>query len=110
MIDSRRRTYAFLCLLPALALAGPRAASAGNLAVSAGTEWLWIDGQPQPKEITGDPRENFLYGSVGAEGTAGIPLWIAAVLPRIFPDYLPGPGGYASLGLPWEEGKEFPAG
>jgi hypothetical protein len=110
MIDSRRRIFALLGLLPALVLAGPREAAAGNLAVSAGTQWLWIDGRPQPQEITGDPRENFLYGSIGAEGTAGIPYWIAVVLPRIFPEYLPGPGGYASLGLPWEEGKEFPTG
>lgn len=110
MSDSRRRTFALLCLLTALALGGPRAAGAGNLAVTAGREWLLIDGQPQPVEITGDPRENFLYGSIGAESTAGIPYWIVVVLPRIFPDYLPGPGGYASLGLPWEEGKEFPTG
>ncbi len=70
----------------------------------------FVDGRPQPVEITGDPRENFLYGSVGAEGEQGIPYWLIPVLPRIFGDYLPGPGGYASLGLPWEEGKEFPAG
>jgi hypothetical protein len=68
------------------------------------------DGKPQPAEIIGDPRENFLYGSIGGENEAGLPYWILMVLPRIFPEYLPGPGGYASLGLPWEEGKEFPAG
>src|SRR5215218_2007677 len=68
------------------------------------------DGKPQPAEIVGDPRENFLYGSIGGENEAGLPYWILMVLPRIFPEYLPGPGGYASLGLPWEEGKEFPAG
>jgi len=65
---------------------------------------------PQQKSITGDPETNFLYGSIGAESQAGIPYWILVVLPRIFDDLLPGPGGYASLGLPWEEGKELPAG
>jgi mono/diheme cytochrome c family protein len=65
---------------------------------------------PQPAAITSDPREYFLYGSIGGENQRGIPYWILVVLPRIFPEYLPGPGGYASLGLPWEEGKEFPAG
>jgi mono/diheme cytochrome c family protein len=65
----------------------------------------------QPDWITGDPEMNFLYGSIGSESQAGIPYWIVVVLPRIFgPEYLPGPGGYASVGLPWEEGKEFPVG
>lgn len=65
---------------------------------------------PQPVSITGDPRSNFLYGSVGGEAEAGIPYWIIIALPQMFPEYLPGPGGYASLGLPWEEGKELPMG
>ena len=29
--------------------------------------------QPQPEEITSDPRENFLYGSIGGEEETGIP-------------------------------------
>ena len=66
--------------------------------------------EPQPGWITADPRDNFLYGSIGAERTAGIPYWIWLVLPRICPDQLPGQGGYAALGRPWEEGKEMPAG
>jgi hypothetical protein len=65
---------------------------------------------PQPASITGNPETNFLYGSIGAESQAGVPYWILVVLPRIFDDLLPGPGGYASLGLPWEEGRELPAG
>jgi mono/diheme cytochrome c family protein len=100
MESTRRSEILLLLLLLVLGLGGPQRAAAGNFS----------DGTPQPKEITGDPRENFLYGSIGGENEAGIPYWIVAVLPRIFPEYLPGPGGYASLGLPWEEGKEFPAG
>ena len=65
---------------------------------------------PQPESITGNPERNFLYGSIGAEGEAGIPYWIVVVLPRIFDDLLPGPGGYASLGIPWEPGVELPVG
>ncbi len=65
---------------------------------------------PQAAWITEDPEAEFLYGSVGAEAQAGIPYWIVVVLPRIFDDLLPGPGGYASLGLPWEEGRELPVG
>ena len=65
---------------------------------------------PQPGWITADERSNFLYGSVGAERDAGIPYWIWLALPRMFPEYMPGNGGYVSLGFSWEEGKEMPAG
>jgi mono/diheme cytochrome c family protein len=66
---------------------------------------------PQPEWITGNPEREFLYGSIGSESAAGIPYWIVVVLPRIFgEEYLPGPGGYASVGLPWEQGREFPVG
>ncbi|HEX4960361.1 MAG TPA: hypothetical protein VF173_05955 [Thermoanaerobaculia bacterium] len=107
---AQRRVFVLLALLLAATLGHVRPAAAGSLAFPPGTVWLWIDGEPQPKEITGDPRQNFLYGSIGAESASGIPYWIIVTLPRIFPEYLPGPGGYASLGLPWEEGKEFPTG
>ena len=65
---------------------------------------------PQPEWITANGRTDFLYGSVGAERDAGMPYWIWLALPRIFPEYLPGPGGYASLGFPWEETREMPVG
>jgi len=55
-------------------------------------------------------EEQFKYGSMGTEDHDGIPYWIWLVLPRVFPDKLPGPGGYTSLGLTWEEGKEMPVG
>ena len=55
-------------------------------------------------------EEQFKYGSVGAEVNRGIPYWIWVVLPRVFPDLLPGPGGYQSFGLVWEEGRELPSG
>ncbi len=32
------------------------------------------------------------------------------MLPRIFPDLMPAPGGYKSFGLVWEEGQEIPVG
>ena len=55
-------------------------------------------------------EEEFKYGSIGVEAAEGIPYWIWLVLPRVFPEYLPGSGGYASLGIVWEEGHETPVG
>jgi mono/diheme cytochrome c family protein len=57
-----------------------------------------------------DPVEHFKYGSVGVEAAAGIPYWIWVVLPRVFADKLPGPGGYVALGATWEMGNELPIG
>ncbi len=65
---------------------------------------------PEPEWVRFDDDTRFLYGSIGAEWTAGIPYWIFYVLPRIFPEKFPGPGGYASLGIPWEQGMELPVG
>ncbi len=53
--------------------------------------------EPQPDWVTATPDMRFKYGSIGAEHDAGIPYWIFFVLPRMFPEKLPGPGGYASL-------------
>jgi mono/diheme cytochrome c family protein len=55
-------------------------------------------------------EDHFLYGSVGTEAQNGVPYWIWLVLPRIFPEFLPGPGGYAALGLLSSDGHELPIG
>jgi hypothetical protein len=64
----------------------------------------------QPAWVTASPQNRYFYGSVGARETRGIPYWIWLAMPRVFPEYMPGPGGYASLGMAWEEGKEMPVG
>jgi mono/diheme cytochrome c family protein len=81
------------------------------LVIVAVTAWsnLWHE-LPQPGWITADERDNFLYGSIGTERDAGIPYWIWLALPRMFPEYMPGNGGYVSVGLSWEQGREMPAG
>ena len=66
--------------------------------------------EPQPDWVTATPDMRFKYGSIGAEHDAGLPYWIFFVLPRMFPEKLPGPGGYASLGVAWEQGQELPIG
>ena len=65
---------------------------------------------PQEDWVTSTPEMRFRYGSIGGERDAGIPYWIFYVLPRVFPEKLPGPGGYASLGVSWEQGRELPIG
>jgi mono/diheme cytochrome c family protein len=63
----------------------------------------------QPAPQFASEQEHFLYGSIGTEGD-GIPYWVWLVLPRVFPEYLPGPGGYAALGFDTREGREMPIG
>jgi hypothetical protein len=81
------------------------------LLVVAGGWFGWykfLRAEPEPKWA--DEAERFKYGSIGAEFSRGMPYWIWVVLPRVFPDLMPGPGGYKSFGLVWEEGKEMPVG
>jgi hypothetical protein len=54
--------------------------------------------------------ERFKYGSIGNETAEGIPYWIWRVLPEMFPEHLPGPGGYRSLGFVYERGRDVPIG
>jgi mono/diheme cytochrome c family protein len=63
-----------------------------------------------PPPFFASDEDHFLFGSIGTEETDGIPYWIWLVLPRIFPEYLPAPGGYASLGVLSKDGHEMPVG
>ncbi len=83
-----------------------------GLAIVAGITIWWKMHRvvPQPAWIAAGQRDNYFYGSVGDGEVPGIPYWIWLSLPRMFPEYMPGPGGYAALGLSWEEGREMPVG
>src|ERR1700678_3031459 len=61
-----------------------------------------------PAPYFASDEEHFLYGSIGTEATAGVPYWIWLVLPRVFPDKLPYAGGYESLGIVSQEGRDLP--
>ena len=65
---------------------------------------------PQSAAVMNDPEMRFKYGSIGGERDAGIPYWIFYVLPRMFPEKIPGPNGLASFGFAWEQGQELPIG
>jgi len=64
----------------------------------------------QPAWVSETRQSLFLYGSVGANQDSGIPYWVWLTMPRIFPEQMPGNGGYVALGSSWEEGREMPAG
>jgi hypothetical protein len=64
----------------------------------------------EPAPYFASDEDHFLFGSVGTEAQEGVPYWIWLVLPRVFPDLLPGPGGYASLGILAKQGHEMPVG
>ena len=66
--------------------------------------------EPQPAWVTSNPDMRFKYGSIGGERDAGVPYWIFYVLPRTFPDKIPGSSGFASFGASWEQGQELPIG
>ena len=72
--------------------------------------WYKLLREAPVRESFRSPAERFKYGSLAAETDQGIPFWIFVVLPRVFPEFLPRPGGYAALGLNWEEGHELPIG
>ncbi len=55
-------------------------------------------------------REWYLYGSIGNENEEGLPYWIWMSLPELFPQHLPREGGYESVGLVWEDGRDTPVG
>jgi hypothetical protein len=64
----------------------------------------------EPAPYFASDEEHFLYGSIGTESEQGVPYWIWLVLPRVFPDHLPRPGGYSALGLVGGDGHEMPIG
>jgi hypothetical protein len=82
----------------------------GLLLVLAVGGWL-VFLRPIPQPWTNDPARIFNYGSIGNEETQGLPYWIWRVMPKMFPEYLPGEqASYSSLGLYWEAGEEMPVG
>ena len=64
----------------------------------------------QPAPQFESEEDSFLFGSIGTEASDGVPYWVWLVLPRIFPDLLPGPGGYTALGIRSKDGYEMPIG
>jgi hypothetical protein len=78
--------------------------------VAVGGWAVWYKGFREVPQHFATMEEAFKYGSIGTEPAQGLPYWIWQVLPRIFPEYLPRPGGYNALGLFSEPGRPTPVG
>ncbi len=67
--------------------------------------------RPVPQAATNDPARLFNHGSIGNETAQGLPYWIWRVLPKVFPELLPGDqDGYGAIGLFWPQGDPVPVG
>src|SRR4051794_41379366 len=67
--------------------------------IALGAFFTWTKFFREQKELFANDEEHFKYGSLGAEGDRGIPYYLWLVLPRVFPELMPGPGGYKSFGV-----------
>src|SRR5262245_34574296 len=80
------------------------------LIAGAGGFFIWYKLMREIPQSFASQEEDFEYGSIGIENEDGLAYLVWMALPRIFPEYLPGPGGYRSLGMVWEEGHDTPVG
>src|SRR3989442_7022694 len=76
--------------------------------IALGAWFTWTKFFREEKEVFANEEEHFKYGSLGAEGERGIPYYLWLVLPRVFPDLMPRPGGYKSLRVVLGEGHVIP--
>lgn len=88
-----------------LILGGVLVVTAGSLAIIG---WYKLF-REQHTEYANE-ADNFKYGSIGSEAKAGLPFYVWKVLPRVCPDLVPGPGGYAAFGMISEPGHDAPIG
>jgi hypothetical protein len=74
--------------------------------------WILYENLFRHAPDTNDPDivQHFKYGPIGLGSASRIPYWVFAVLPDVFADKLPGPGGWTSVGLIMEPGAEVPVG
>lgn len=55
-------------------------------------------------------EDHYKYGAIGLGSDSRVPYWLWKVLPDMFPEKLPGPGGWASLGFVIEPNHDLPIG
>jgi mono/diheme cytochrome c family protein len=89
-----------------------RVAAAAAVVALALFGWAFYDNlvRHEPDPVYPDIAQHYKYASIGLGSSSRVPYWIFKVLPTVFADKLPGPGGYASLGLIVEDGADTPVG
>jgi hypothetical protein len=50
------------------------------------------------------------YASAESGFEYDVPVLVWRALPQVFPEYMPGPGGYLSFGVDWVRGEQLPVG
>jgi processive rubber oxygenase RoxA-like protein len=100
------------CIKAAYQSLALRIATAAVVVVAAAAGWVLYDNLFRHAPDTNDPAivVHWKYGAIGLGPTSRVPYWIFKVLPEVFADQLPGPGGYASVGLIVEPGADAPVG
>lgn len=71
--------------------------------------WKYLLRAEPDTEYTSD-EDHFKHGAIGLSSQSRFPYWIFRVMPDLFGDKLPGPGGWASFGFIIEPGSEIPVG
>jgi mono/diheme cytochrome c family protein len=99
-------------LKAAYARTSVRIATAATVVVLLAAGWVLYDNllRHEPELVYPDIVQHYKYAAIGLGPSSRIPYWIFKVLPDVFADKLPGPGGYASLGLIVEDGAQWPVG
>ena len=64
----------------------------------------------EPDTYYNSIEDHYKHGAIGLSAESRVPYWLWKVLPEMFPEKLPGPGGWASLGLIMEDGQDLPVG
>ena len=64
----------------------------------------------EPDTYYASVEDHYMHGAIGLSSDNRVPYWVWKVLPEMFPEKLPGPGGWASLGLIVPEGSDLPVG
>jgi len=72
---------------------------------------LWYDLLRAEPDFQGaTPEEHFKHAPIGLSTESRLPYYIWQILPAMFPEKLPAPGGWASFGFVFEPGQEIPVG
>lgn len=99
-------------LTGSLALTSVRVGVAVVVVIAAVVGYVLWDNllRAEPDTHYASVEDHYMHGAIGLSSDNRVPYWVWQVLPQMFPEKLPGPGGWASLGLIVPEGSDLPVG